>query len=277
MTDHDPPVLSDADRARFERDGLLVIDPGLDPALIDRVLAEVAPILAAGEGAGDLTDRSARAMNAWKQSPAVRELARAPRVLAILRELFGREPRPFQTLNFPVGTEQRIHSDTIHFNSEPAGLMCGVWVALEDADADNGPLTYYPGSHTLPELTMEDAETRGFYRRDLRDRAITTLLELGAPLSKRHWFVDAKVYPLYEDMIADEIERRSLVPAQAHIRRGQAVVWAANLLHGGSERRDRRRTRHSQVTHYFFEGATTYTPLRSHGRYRFYRNPDWIE
>ena len=28
--------------------------------------------------------------------------------------------------------------------------MCGVWIALEDVDEDNGPLEYYPGSHRLP-------------------------------------------------------------------------------------------------------------------------------
>jgi ectoine hydroxylase-related dioxygenase (phytanoyl-CoA dioxygenase family) len=29
--------------------------------------------------------------------------------------------------------------------------MCGVWVALEDVDAGNGPLFYYPGSQRLPD------------------------------------------------------------------------------------------------------------------------------
>ena len=32
----------------------------------------------------------------------------------------------------------------------PEGFMCGVWVALEDMDMENGPLVYYPGSHKLP-------------------------------------------------------------------------------------------------------------------------------
>ena len=80
----------------------------------------------------------------------------------MLEELYGREPLPFQTLNFKLGTQQAAHSDALHFNSMPAGFMCGVWVALEDIDMDNGPLVYYPGSHKLPELTMQDigAEAR---------------------------------------------------------------------------------------------------------------------
>ena len=44
----------------------------------------------------------------------------------------------------------------MHFNTEPPGLMCGVWVALEDIDMDCGPLVYYPGSHRLPPVTPED-------------------------------------------------------------------------------------------------------------------------
>jgi len=33
--------------------------------------------------------------------------------------------------------------------------MCGVWLALEDIDADNGPLIYYPGSHRGPHFGNE--------------------------------------------------------------------------------------------------------------------------
>ena len=76
----------------------------------------------------------ARIQDAWLGSRNVRAIARAPRVLSILRGLYDRKPRPFQTLNFRVGTEQAPHSDTLHFNSKPSGYMCGVWVALEDIE-----------------------------------------------------------------------------------------------------------------------------------------------
>jgi hypothetical protein len=44
---------------------------------------------------------------------------------------------------------------------------------------------------------------------------------------------------------------KQLVRAEIHLRRGLAVVWAANLLHGGSPIHDPTRTRGSQVTHYY--------------------------
>ena len=46
-------------------------------------------------------------------------------------------------------------------------------------------------------------------------------------------------------------------------RKGQALIWAANLLHGGSPQTDPTRTRWSQVTHYFFDDCIYYTPAFS--------------
>ena len=70
-----------------------------------------------------------RIQDYWRVSRPVHVAATAPGVLAALESLYGRGPRPFQTLNFNWGTEQAVHSDSIHFNSEPFGLMCGVLAA----------------------------------------------------------------------------------------------------------------------------------------------------
>ena len=45
--------------------------------------------------------------------------------------------------------------------------------------------------------------------------------------------------------------------------KGKALIWSANLLHGGEKIRTSGSTRHSQVTYYFFENCVYYTPLRS--------------
>ena len=79
----------------------------------------------------------------------MKEIARLRPPSSISCESFyGREPLPFQTLNFRVGTQQEPHSDAFHFNSDPPGFMCGVWVALEDIDEASGPLVYFPGSQS---------------------------------------------------------------------------------------------------------------------------------
>ena len=125
--------------------------------------------------------------------------------------------------------------------------MCAVWVALENVGADQGPLIYYPGSQKLPEFNYED---------------------IGL-------VPDPKNYTQYEDFVERQIAERHLVPEYGIVKKGQAIVWAANLFHGGSARKDRTVTRQSQVTHYYFEGCKPWRPWGSkHERADF--EPDWI-
>lgn len=254
---------SDRDlRSRFEQDGYVVIDTEIPETVLARAVADLEPWLR----------RARRVQDGWRRSEAVRAIATWPRVLEALQVLYGDRPRPFQTLNFRVGTEQAVHSDTIHFDTTPPGRMCGVWVALEDIDEDNGPLVYYPGSHLWPQITMDDVERAGYFRRDVLDTVLTRILRLGASglgASRR--------YPAYERYVADLVARSGARPAYGTISRGQAIVWASNLLHGGAPQRDRSRTRKSQVTHYFFGGARYWTPLLSHGKFRYRRRPRWID
>src|SRR6185312_3995704 len=60
-----------------------------------------------------------RTQDAWNRFPAVGDIATAARILETLQMLYQRDPIPFQTLNFRVATQQRAHSDTIHFNTLP--------------------------------------------------------------------------------------------------------------------------------------------------------------
>jgi ectoine hydroxylase-related dioxygenase (phytanoyl-CoA dioxygenase family) len=176
-----------------------------------------------------------RVQDGWQESPAARGLACHPRILELLEALYGRRPFPFQTLNFSTGTQQRNHSDSIHFSSMPRGFMCGVWVALEDTDAGNGPLFYAPGSHRLPELTLTD---------------------FGMTLENAS-------YVKYEDGITDAVTAAGLAFEEVHVPLGTAFIWSSNLVHGGMPIRETGRTRHSQVTHYFFDDCVYYTPFYS--------------
>lgn len=267
-------TLSAEQLSSFQRDGLLLIDPQIQAETLTRAQADLAPLFPVLAGPQKARHRGAivhynRIQDAWRFSAAVREIARAPAVLACLGELYGRAPKPFQTLNFLRGTEQPTHADVIHFNSEPRGFMCGVWVALEDIDMDNGPLLYYPGSQRLPEVDLHDLgpDVKALMKRP--------------PL----WRPDLHrtVYrPFYEPFIAARVNAHALQPQYATVRRGQAVIWSANLLHGGSPQRDRSRTRWSQVTHFYFEACRYFTPLREReglfgGAVHAWRRPRWVK
>lgn len=236
-------------REQFERDGYLVIDEAAAEETLDAIVAELDGMFGQPpyEEGGVRFFRN-RIQDAWKIKAHIKELALSPPVHALLQDLYGRRPLPFQTINFRRGTQQAPHSDAIHFSTMPEGFMCGVWVALEDMDMDNGPLVYYPGSHKLPYVRPSD------------------------------FGVEAKWenYPNYEHYIADRIEREGFEPRYGTIDKGQAIVWAANLVHGGAHQNDPERTRLSQVTHFFFEGCKYYTPMASEGENVRWRDPVWV-
>lgn len=240
------PVYTEEVEQQYHGHGYLVIDPDIPTETID----QAADDLLSQPGMKGTTHHGSRWFDGWKKSLAVRDIAFAPKVLRILRQLYDREPRPFQTLNFPVGTEQKVHSDWVHFACDPPGYMCGVWVALEDIDLDNGALVYYPGSHKLPFVTMEDVSPES---------------------GPDH-------YHLYEAYIEKLVKEKRLQPERAILKKGQALIWAANLLHGGGSHVDKTRTRMSQVTHYYFDGCQYYSPLSSSGGYRHLKlRRDWVK
>jgi hypothetical protein len=181
-----------------------------------------------------------RIMDAWETDEDVRSIASNPRILDLLSQVYGRRPIPFQTLNFPVGTQQPIHNDAIHFSCVPERFMCGVWVALEDIDGTNGALEYYPGSHKFPTYVNEHM-------------GVCSAAQI-KPTAHYKDFLD-----LWQQLI----RKSGIAPETFHAKKGQALIWAANLLHGGSRQTDPTRTRWSQVTHYYFESCVYYTPVLS--------------
>jgi phytanoyl-CoA dioxygenase PhyH len=259
----------------FQARGFLAFDPQIGAATLDAAVASLQGMYLAEDGPGDRSGKlvpyrdGRRIQDAWKVVPAVKAIARAPRVLQLLRDLYGREPRPFQTLNFRVGSEQQPHSDTVHFNSKPAGFMCGVWVALEDIDRENGPVVYYPGSHKWSELALPDVDA-------FEAPGPEPWARLRAYLRAVARNTDAD-YAKYERLVRHRLSAAGAEPAYATIRKGQAFIWAANLVHGGSPQIDRGRTRASQVTHYYFEGCRYYTPLLQRGWKTHWRQPTWIK
>ena len=226
----------------FHEDGYVVLERSgiLDDvdtkALSQFVESQIPP------GEGRLTD-------GWVRSVDVLKIAVYPPILDLLRTLYGREPIPFQTLNFLQGTEQQTHSDSIHFSCLPARYMCGVWVALEDILLEQGPLHYFPGSHRLPELDYGDLEIdplesgpAGWIHPQALERYRTYERRIGA-------------------VAASHGKRRELA-----VPKGGVLIWSSNLLHGGSRIGERGSTRRSQVTHFFFSDCVWITPMFSNAK-----------
>lgn len=208
---------------------------------IERVRRNLAPRYGVDldDPQSDKTTGERRIQDAWKFDEDVRAIAANDAVLELLSKLYGRRAFPFQTLNFPVGTQQDAHSDSVHFSSLPERFMCGVWLAMEDVALEAGPLFYVPGSHRWPIITNALIGRRGYG--SLLYSAQDPYAEAWTALCEAH----------------DASEQIFLA------RKGQALIWCANLLHGGSRQTDPRLTRWSQVTHYYFDDCIYYTPAFS--------------
>jgi len=240
----------------YARDGFLVLEDMLEPDLIDEIAGRMhwlftpEAVADAPQGVRDLFDLDPnRRQDAWWVCEAVGRLACHPTLLGGLELLYGRKPIPFQTLNFRRGTEQPTHSDAIHFSSMPERFMCGIWVALEDITEDNGPLVYYPGSHRLPQFTLE---------------------QLGLKAGEGHT-AHGPSYARFENYVRAVVQACGLQEKRLTVKKGTALIWASNLLHGGSAIRRAGASRLSQVTHYYFEGCMYWAPILSEAAVGEYR------
>ena len=218
---------------QYNERGYLVLEGLLDGAACEQIVAQTGGLFEPTREEGRRSRY--RVQDAWPEAAAVRSLAAHPEVMGLLRFLYDRAPIPFQTLNFLYGSQQHGHSDAFHFSCRPSRFMCGLWVALEDVSERNGPLFIYPGSHRLPEYDLYD---------------------IGSS-------VDHPDYAAYEAFVESLMAAQGFERKVVPMRQGDALLWAAHLVHGGMPIGLEGSTRHSQVTHYFFEDCFYFTPAYS--------------
>ncbi|MCC5916143.1 MAG: phytanoyl-CoA dioxygenase family protein [Cryomorphaceae bacterium] len=222
----------------YHEKGYVVLRQVFDNELIEQVVRDM---ITEGNNALDPMYRfqdGKRLQDLWKHSDACRKLATEKKIIETLQTLYDRNPIPFQTLNFSEGSQQKAHSDSIHFSSMPARFMCGVWIALEDITPENGPVFYYSGSHKLPEFNFLHI------REDASDTS-----ELN--------------YPEYEEFLSKVLDVKGYKKEYFCAKKGDVLIWSSNLIHGGEAIQKPGTTRYSQVTHYFFEDCLYYTPMYS--------------
>jgi len=214
-------------KADFDRDGFLILPRFFDEAAVDRINAEVEGIIDLG-----LKEHGHRhkLMFAIDNSPYLMSIGKGEKISRILNYLLGDRAILFQSINFDQGSEQASHSDSIHMTTYPQGGLIAIWIALEDIDEDQGPLHYYPGSHKLPYYMNADYGNEGNF-----------------------WKLGNKGYTAYEKMIAEKIADNQLEKKVLIAKKGDVLIWHANLFHGGNLQTNKAKTRRSMVLHYFAE------------------------
>ena len=231
---------------KYNTDGYLIIDLDIHDAIIESINSDVQSALESkmfeGQEKYEYTDHR-RLFQLWKNSDSIHNLASNEKIINTLQMLYNRKPFPFSTINFTNPTGQPLHSDTIHFNSYPKGWMVGVWVAFEDCDKSNGTLRVVKGSHKWGEY---DYNSLNIAHPDQRDNG------------------EKDSYRDYDQFIRRLVETKGAKETAVKIKKGQAIIWAANLLHGGCYVEDDSVSRKSQAIHYFFSGCKKYyTPMFS--------------
>ena len=223
---------------KFEDEGYIIIDAGVEESVLDQARSDMDRINASKDKKLNPKyyhyNKHPRLIEGWKQSDAIKEIALSPNILSVLSSIYAAKPLPFSTINFTYGTEQPLHSDYFHFGSMPELYLAGVWVALEDIHPDSGPLDLAVKSNKGPIILPEDL-------------GITELPTTTADVKSN--------YTKYEMWVKDYVESESLEVVTPALAKGQALIWAANTLHGAGEIRNPTLTRYSQVTHYHFDNC----------------------
>jgi ectoine hydroxylase-related dioxygenase (phytanoyl-CoA dioxygenase family) len=234
----------------YERDGFLVAEEFVDPLLCDGVIAEAEDFYA--RQAADL-DRVDRTMNFHRESPAARRILGDRRLRRLVTALLGARAVLFQSIYFTHGSEQHPHSDYMFMTTDPHFQLCGIWIACEDVSEEAGPLLYYPGSHRIPNegipgrYAEEEAPIRAEIEADdgtLRERYAMQMAGANQSLATC-MFYDRWTKDLDRALDVGGYEPRTFLP-----RKGDLIVWHANLVHGGTPIASPDRTRRSLVAHY---------------------------
>ena len=167
-------------------------------------------------------------MNPHRESEIFLRLLRHPEMIKALESLQQSKIHGLQTMLFfkPPGSSGRdFHQDNFYAKADPDAYI-SAWVALEDADEENGGLIVFPKSHREPILGIaEDQGSKTIDPEKLEyDRGVTCKVPLGYKM---------KTLPT---------------------RAGTAVFIHGHLIHGSEHNRSRTRFRRALLSTYIKQG-----------------------
>lgn len=217
---------------KFDDNGFLVLRNYLKSETADQINTEIDKLVKAGTVKFRY---GGKLMFAIHHSEVIKNIGNNEDLLEFLSVLMDGEAKLFQSINFINGSQQKTHSDSIHMTTYPLGGLLGVWIALEDVDETNGALHYIPGSHKLPYFLNSDYDNEG------------TAFKIGE-----------KSYTAYEEFLENKVKELGLKKEIFKAKKGDLLVWHANILHGGEPHTDHSRTRKSLVYHYFDNQSICY-------------------
>lgn len=235
----------DADHLRkFIADGYVVLEGAIPHGLCDDLAAELDRIQREGSHSVLMQEPNAapgtgspvppglglsqiRFVDMYGAEPLALEILLHHTITSFLSSIFDMPPLLFQGLTFFKGSEQGLHQDTAYVVVQPPLSLAATWVALEDVVEGSGELQYLVGSHRIADYQFGDG--------------------------RKHFDPSKDPGQMHDDWA------RSLEPRSEEIggyrqaflaKKGDVLVWAADLVHGGTPVVDHTLTRKSIVGHY---------------------------
>ena len=158
-----------------------------------------------------------------------------PRVLDILEVLIGPDLMAMQTMLFlkPAGSQgQGWHQDSFYIPTSP-DTLCGAWIAIDDADEQNGAMWFAKGSGTEPIYPPCPDVGYGFGDKLVKDiryvKGISDTNDENNMLSK----------------VADKYDQ-----ILGSVKAGDVVFFNGHVLHRSKQNWSKDRFRRSFVSHY---------------------------
>lgn len=230
----------------FIENGYVIIPQAVDHALIDAYLNDLGtvtgpaselkvsvPVIGPQDkdvvaiGEVDIRQPLVKILDTYVQLDSARKIIFSAAIVKFLKAVFDSGILAFQSLHFEIGSTQAIHQDTAYVVLDEPMKLCASWIALEDIQPGSGELMYYPGSHRLPDWIYSKKFKHFNHERDSHQAHLAHLEWLHTESKKRGFDLD-HFYP----------------------KKGDALIWAADLAHGGAPIHDKGKTRRSLVAHY---------------------------
>ncbi len=234
--------------ASFSRSGYVILENAVSHFAIDKYLAAFDAV-AAEPGRllmnvpfgpmyqpydkADLLLPGAKVLDSAMILPEGEELSFSLPLSMFLQHLFDGPALAFQSLHFEVASTQPVHQDTAYVVVDKHPLhMVASWIALEDVQIGAGELVYFPGSHHLPEFTYDNSASKHFdFARDGGEANVAHL-----------------------QYLTDKIGHEE--PHHFMAKKGDVLIWHADLPYGDNLVTKPGVTRRSLVTHYCPAGLT---------------------
>jgi phytanoyl-CoA hydroxylase len=232
---------------KWVHDGYVTIENAVPEEILDRALADVNKAYEGGfpslrfnvHGVGrnlswisPVQANPTKALDLHWFSTSVREAIFSDKVLEFLHLLFERRALATQTLTMWRGSAQDGHQDSAYVMYSLPMQFCASWIALEDVHEDSGELFYHVGGQRMAEYLYH-----GRYKSVAEARRLQPESDVADAMTEHVEFIKQKAYGM------------SLPTERFLAKRGDVLLWSADLPHGGSSISPVF-TRKSIVTHY---------------------------